>query len=163
MDTPHYRLNLRYWYHWNVPVVSSVMVQVPFVCIAWLSRYSCFSCIYGGLIHGNKVLLLSETHESTTQTYYPIISDTLQHPRQLQREISGVQQLGLVASQWCKNLAAGCFKEGTGNYVRKYMIRADYWMFRTLTLNCFSGSGNWRSNSIFQLSDPIGSAFVSIV
>ena len=36
----------------------------------------------------------------------------------------------------------------------------DYWMFRILMLNCFSGSGNGRSNFVFQLSDPVGSAFV---
>ena len=45
-------------------VVSNVMVQVPFVYVAWLSRYSCFFCFYEGLVHGNTVLPLSETHES---------------------------------------------------------------------------------------------------
>ena len=49
-------------------------------------------------------------------------SNILQHPRQLGKQISGVQQQSLVASQWCKNLAARCFQEGTGNDVRKYMI-----------------------------------------
>ena len=59
VDTPSYRLDLRYWYHWNVQVVSNVTVQVPFVYVAWFSRYSCFSCFYGGLVHGNTVLRLS--------------------------------------------------------------------------------------------------------
>ena len=54
-------------------------------------------------------------------------SDTLQHPRQLQQQTSGMQQQGLVASWWCKNLAAGCFKEGTGNDVQKCMIHSRLW------------------------------------
>ena len=66
----------------------------------------------------------------TTKIYCLIIegvthstfSDTLQHPRQLQQQTSGMQQQGLVASRCCKNLAARCFKEGTGNDIQKYMI-----------------------------------------
>ena len=42
----------------------------------------------------------------------------------LRQQISGVQQQGLLPSRWCKNLAARCFKEGTVNDVRKYMIRS---------------------------------------
>ena len=34
-----------------------------------------------------------------------------------------MQQQDLVASRWNKNLAARCFKEGTGNDVQKYMVR----------------------------------------
>ena len=68
----------------------------------------------------------------TTKIYCPIIegptpstfSDTLQHPRQLWWQISGVQQQGLVAPRWCKNLAERCFREGTGKDNRKYMIRS---------------------------------------
>ena len=52
------------------------------------------------------------------------VSDTLQHPRQLRQQILGVQQQGLVSSRWFKNLAARCFKEGTGYDIRKYMIRS---------------------------------------
>ena len=37
-------------------------------------------------------------------------SNILQHSRQLWRQISGVQQQGIVASQWCKNLAARCLR-----------------------------------------------------
>ena len=45
--------------------------------------------------------------------------------RQLRQQISGVQQQqDLVASRWCKNLAARCFNEGTENDVRKYMIHS---------------------------------------
>ena len=72
------------------------------------------------------------SQRKTTKIYCPIIegathstfSDTLQHLRQLQQQISGVQQQGLVASQRCKNLAARCFKGETGNDVRKHMIRS---------------------------------------
>ena len=35
-----------------------------------------------------------------------------------------MQQQGLVAPRWCKNLAERCFREGTGNDVRKYIIRS---------------------------------------
>ena len=33
-----------------------------------------------------------------------------------------MQQQGLVASQWYKNFAKRCFREGTENDIRKYMI-----------------------------------------
>ena len=46
------------------------------------------------------------------------------HVRQLWQQISDVQQQGLVAPRWCKNLAERCSREGTGNDVRKYMIRS---------------------------------------
>ena len=39
VDTPSYRLDL-YDIDINVQVVSNVMVQVPFVYVAWFSRYS---------------------------------------------------------------------------------------------------------------------------
>ena len=34
-------------YHWNVQVVSNVTVQVPFVYIAWFSRYMQLFLIHG--------------------------------------------------------------------------------------------------------------------
>ena len=48
----------------------------------------------------------------------------LQHSRQLRRQISGVQQQGLAAPQWSKNLAESCFREGTEKNVQKYMIHS---------------------------------------
>ena len=53
-------------------------------------------------------------------------SDTLQYPRQLRRHILGVQQQGLVAPWWCKNVAEGCFRKGTGNDVWKYYIAPNF-------------------------------------
>ena len=103
-------------------------------------------CVQTGLVllccwqpaHSNDINIvglicnLGCPQQKTAKIYFLIIegathstfSDTLQHPRQLRQQTSGVQQQGLVASRWCKNLAARCFKEGTGNDVRKYMIRS---------------------------------------
>jgi len=56
-----------------VQVISNVMVQVPFVYVAWFSRYSCSSGFYRGLVHGNTVLPLSESktidHSMDTCSY----------------------------------------------------------------------------------------------
>ena len=57
-------------------------------------------------------------------------NDTTQHPRQLQWQTSGVQLQGLVAPWWCKYLAKRWFGEGTGNDVRKCMIRS--WLSNVL-------------------------------
>ena len=46
------------------------------------------------------------------------------HSRQLWGQTSGMQQQGLVASRWYKNLAKRCFIEGTENDIRKKMIRS---------------------------------------
>ena len=66
VDTPSYRLDLRYLYHWNVQVLTKVTVRVPFVYVAWLSKYRCFPCFDGGLVHRNTVVPLSEMHDSRT-------------------------------------------------------------------------------------------------
>ena len=95
-------------------------------CTVTLVR-TCTSLNIAGLICS-----LGCPQRKITKIYGPIIegathstfSDTLQHPRQLRQQISGVQQQDLVASQCCKNLGARCFKEGTGNDVRKYIIRS---------------------------------------
>ena len=97
---------------------------VPLCC--WQPAHSIDTNIVG------LICSLGCSQRKTTNIYCPIIegathstfSDTLQHSRQLQQQISGVQQQGLVASQRCKNLAARCFKGETGNDVRKHMIRS---------------------------------------
>jgi len=76
--------------------------------------------------------VVSSQERKCTKVYCRVIegaihstfSDTLQQPRQLRQQISGMQQQGLVASQWCKNLARRYFREGTGIDIRKYMIRS---------------------------------------
>ena len=55
-----------------------------------------------------------------------------------------------------KLLPQDASKKGTGNDVRNTWFVADYQTFWTLTSNCLSGSRNWRSNSIFQLSVSVG-------
>ena len=74
---------------------------------------------------------------------HSIFGNTSQHPRQLRGQISGVQQQGLAAFQQCRNLAKSCFRlKETGSVVRKYIILADYGMFRTVTLIARSASGD---------------------
>ena len=107
----------------------------------------------------------------TTKIYCPIIEgathSTFQRhpstPKQLRQQMSGLQQQGVVASRWYKNLAVKCFKEEQETTSENTWSVANYRMFWTLTLNCFSGSGNWCSNSIFRLSDSVCSAFASVV
>ena len=57
---------MQYHDHWNVQVLVNITVQVLFLYPAWFLSYSCFSCFYAGLVHGNMVLPHYEMYESTT-------------------------------------------------------------------------------------------------
>ena len=94
--------------HWQGPVHSIDTGIVDLMCT--------------GGVHSEKprkfgVCLL---RERPTQD----MSGTLRHSRQLWGQTSGMQQQGLVASRWYKNLAKRCFIEGTENDIRKKMIRS---------------------------------------
>ena len=51
----HPQLHIR-WYQWNVQVLTNVTVQVLFLYGVWFLSYSCFSCFYADLLHGDMVL-----------------------------------------------------------------------------------------------------------
>ena len=107
--------------------ITTQRIKTRFVPLRWR-----------GPVHPNDTGIVSLMcslgcpQRKTTKIYCPIIevatpqhfSDTLQHPRQQWWQLSGVQQQGLVAPRWCKNLAERCFREGTGNDVRKYITRS---------------------------------------
>ena len=85
---------------------------VPLCCQGPVNSHdsSIEGLILAGSVHTKeqgKFTVLS-LREGPTQ----YLSNTLQHPRQLQPE---VQQQSLVVTRWCKNLAKSCFREGTGN------------------------------------------------
>ena len=56
--------------------------------------------------------------------------------------MSGVQEQGIAVLQHCRNPAESCFRKGTGNGVRKYIILADYRMFRTVMLHVIAPSAS---------------------
>ena len=93
-------------------------------CTVMLARNCTFHwyqyCSVAGGVHSEKLrkFAICSLREWPTQH----ISNTLQHSRQLWRQISGMQQQRLVASWWYKNFAKRCFREGTENDIRKYMI-----------------------------------------
>ena len=53
------------------------------------------------------------------------------------------------------------FRKGAGSRIQKYIILAEYRMFRTVTLIVSSTSGNWHSSSIFESSVIVDSTFLS--
>ena len=40
VETPNYEIGQQYWYHWNLQVLTNVMVQVSSLRIVWFSRYN---------------------------------------------------------------------------------------------------------------------------
>ena len=48
VDNPSYRLDLQYWYQWNVQVLTNIMVQVPFVLCCMVLEIQLFFMLLWG-------------------------------------------------------------------------------------------------------------------
>ena len=86
--------------------------------------------ILAGSVHTKKQGKFTVLSLGEGPTQY--LSNTLQHPRQLHRQISEVQQQSLVVTRWCREL----LQRRNRKHLKTQFV-GDYQLFWTVTLNHF--------------------------